>query len=112
MGKLKRNKCFIIGFIIALIVGIVFCLSKRTFNVDEPLSYALANAPGGWVIYEPNGWVQKSIFSILQLWGNHLIMRKYILIKFMMSIRHYIIIFYILYRHLSRDLFPCGMVWE
>lgn len=69
MGKLKRNKCFIIGFIIALIVGIVFCLSKRTFNVDEPLSYALANAPGGWVIYEPNGWVQKSIFSNFAVMG-------------------------------------------
>ncbi|WP_448909971.1 hypothetical protein [Holdemania massiliensis] len=69
MGKRKKYIWFYIGFSITLLFGVLFCFAKRIFNVDESLSYALANAPGGWITYEPNGWLQKSLFSNYAVMG-------------------------------------------
>lgn len=67
MEKLKnfinKHKFAIISLIIIMIVAILYCLSKRSFHVDESLSFALSNHPTGWITYEPFGWFEKDFFS-------------------------------------------------
>lgn len=63
IGIIKRNKWAILSILISFIVGIIFCISKRAFDVDESLSFALANNPNGWVTFNTYGTYDKSLWS-------------------------------------------------
>lgn len=61
--KIKQNKWSFITTFACFIVGIIFCISKRAFDVDESLSFALANNPSGWVTFDTYGLYDKSLWS-------------------------------------------------
>lgn len=60
---LNKHKYGIVSLVLLTFIVILFCISKRSFHVDESLSFALSNHPTGWVTYEPFGWFEKSFFQ-------------------------------------------------
>lgn len=55
---------FLLSFAICIAVAYIYCSSKRIFDVDESLTFSLANEQtAGWVSYEPKGWFLRSVFS-------------------------------------------------
>lgn len=61
---IKKHKFGIVAVILSMIMGVLYCLAKRVFHVDESLTFALTNAPGGWVSYDAFGWFEKDTWSV------------------------------------------------
>lgn len=60
---IKDNWLAVLSTIFCFIVAILWCLSKRTFQVDESLTFALANYEGGWVTYDTLGEFPSNMWS-------------------------------------------------
>ncbi|MGB4614122.1 MAG: hypothetical protein WBH68_07420 [Erysipelotrichaceae bacterium] len=61
----KQRQIF--AFILVMIIGIIYCSSKRIITMDEPLSFSLSNEASlyhpGWVLIKEHGWMLKDNFT-------------------------------------------------